>query len=112
MANLAPHALPPATGRCRRTLARGLAALLWVVVAVAAAPAFGAESHTTLAVSITVVNACSVSLGPVSSGGKAGVSSHCSYPQPTVLRAVPAQGEPGFAGQGLSQGVRYFAVEY
>jgi hypothetical protein len=65
-----------------------------------------AETQTSFDVSVIVANTCSVRLT-----ARPGVNSHCAWPQPATVSAVPEALTPT-ASRGESQGVRYLAIEY
>jgi hypothetical protein len=65
-----------------------------------------AETQTSFGVSVIVANACSVRLTM-----RPGVNSHCAWPQPATVSAVPPEVTPT-TSRGEAQGVRYLAIEY
>jgi len=73
-----------------------------------------ATTRTSFGVSAVVVNNCTVSSTPRAGG--LNVTSRCTYPQEIAQNSAPPS--PGAVrygqeqSQGVSQGIRYFAVEY
>lgn len=103
-----------ATGRSPiRFLWQGVAGGLAALLCEAAAPALGAEAHASLPVSVTVANACSVSISPtLSASGRPDVTSVCIYPHQATLHVVSSPADPVHVGLAQTQGIRYFAVDY
>jgi hypothetical protein len=72
----------------------------------AAAPALGREALATLRVSITVANACTITIGGLQA------ESRCTYSQAATMRTVRPPAEPAYVGTGQGQGTSYVLVEY
>jgi hypothetical protein len=94
----------------RRTFAGGVAGILGLALVCPLVAGHAAETRTSINVSVVVTNNCTVSLAPKANGS--GISSHCAWPQPMTVYAVPEAGFPPAKSVGATQGIRYLAVEY